>query len=401
MAEAIQADLLPDRLPDDTLLDGLTANSIAEPIDEAITLPSPDGRIDRDRRKARPSTTHPSALTGSASTDLARSGRSQPASRTTPSNLAPNLGDETDETSARSRSFPNPQSLRRLIHPSNPSTKTLVFGVSIAIAILGWIGWQQRPSAVHDALSVLDTPPAQEPTDRPLDAINLNANSDAELNAKLDEIVSQASTQIAANDWASALPIVEQLLDRGAVERAGSLLALIPVEALDRGDVQFLKGRWAWQTRVSGQLDASYDDAWRYWTAAVESQPDNLLYRTALGWAYYADDRLEDADRVWREAIALLDNSAKASSLSTAGSTLDRQTVELSLQAGLALALDRRDRSDAAIALRDLILAQDSLALQPPQLAQNWLWSAEAIGQWQTLLARRPIFATPPETAPN
>jgi tetratricopeptide (TPR) repeat protein len=170
---------------------------------------------------------------------------------------------------------------------------------------------------------------------------------------------------------------------------------LIPVEALDRGDVQFLKGRWAWQTRVAGQLDASYDDAWRYWTAAVERQPDNLLYRAALGWAYYADDRLDDADRVWRDAIALLDNSPDPDQLSIAGSSLDRQTVELSLQAGLALALDRRDRSEAAIALRDAILTQDSLALQPPRLAQNWLWTAEAIGQWQTLLMRRPAIGTP------
>jgi len=369
--DAIPADLLPDRLPDDTLLDGLTAASIAEPIDEPINLsphrPQPTQSADQESRTP-PSSTAPAKLAAIGDSGV-RPGLTQLFSA--PNSAASN----SPSTSA----------------PASQPTPVFILGIGLtiglAIGLLGWHWWQNRP---FSDLFLSQTPIGISPRAAPLES------SAADVNA----VVSQASTQIARNDWANALPIIEQLLDLGAVEQAGSLLALIPLEALDRADVQFLKGRWAWQTRVSGQLDASYDDAWRFWTTAVERQPENLLYRTALGWAYYADDRLDEADRVWREAIALRDQAAQASDLSIAGSALDRPTVELSLQAGLALTLDRRDQGDAAIALRDLLLTQDALALQPTQLAQNWLWSAEAIGQWQTLLARRPVFAAP-ETTPN
>ena len=355
-AETIAIDtqeLLPDLLPDDALLDGLTETPLVAPTDEAIALP---------------------ALTTPAETPLLE-GQSEPATLAT-ANVAPIA---PSRLPTRPTTAPPPKTPRSSTLP----TTAIVLAASVAIAFLGWSAWRQRLPAV----------PGLEPDrNRP----TFNAQPTA---TNLDALASQASTAIARGDWNTALPIVEQLLDLGALERARSLLDLVPEGAIDRGDVQFLRGRWAWQTRISGQLDANYDDAWRDWARAVERQPDNLLYRTALGWAYFADDRLDEADVVWREALALL--RSKGSSLSVSGSNLERQTVELSLQAGLALGLDRRNQTEDAIALRDFIVAEDELLqLQPQPLAQNWLWTAEAIYQWQTLLADRPAIGTPRATTP-
>jgi len=215
------------------------------------------------------------------------------------------------------------------------------------------------------------------------------------------DLIASASAAIARGDVASSLPTIATLLATGDLDSANQLLLAMPSTALERGDVQFLKGRWAWQTRLSGSLAANYDDAQRYWSYAVDRDPDNLLYRTALGWAYYADggDRaasdtahLDDADRAWREALALLERDPEAS---IAGSELDRLAVSQSLQAGVALLLDRRNNRDRALELRDAILERDALALSPENLAKNWLWTDTAIGQWQTLLS-----ATPPPSAP-
>ncbi|TAF52685.1 MAG: CHAT domain-containing protein [Oscillatoriales cyanobacterium] len=363
----IGQDLLPDLLPDDQLLDGLTDHSIPLPIDEVIdeTITPPDSS------RSTPNTTD-----------------RQDVPTQTPSTASRNSGVTATNPALPAVHYPATPGLNRTDRPWFRLVPPFILGTSILLVILGVSWWQHFQSTTRDPWINGETAPnGIQPL--PTTTVNLEAR------------VTEASTAIARGDWMTALPIVEQLLDLGAVDRAGSLLALIPVEAIDRGDVQFLKGRWAWQTRVAGQLEASYDDAWRYWMAAVERQPDNLLYRTALGWAYYADDRLEDADRVWREAIALVDSPTTAAQLSVAGSSLDRQTVDLSLKAGLALTLDQRDRSDAAIALRDALLTQDALTLQPPQLAQNWLWTAEAIGQWQTLLMRRPAIGTPPTPPPR
>jgi hypothetical protein len=366
---SIEQALLPDLLPDDQLLDGLTDHSIPLPIDETIALPDPAQSTGKSTGKTGHTTNHPD-------TSAQFTGQSSPTKRSTP---IPGVTPSDRHTSTRLSERPD--------RPLSRLAPKLVMGAIAILVLVGVSWWQRSQSTARDPLTSMETAPAGV-GDSPTTTIDLDAR------------VTEASTAIARGDWITALPIVEQLLDLGAVDRAGSLLALIPVDALDRGDVQFLKGRWAWQTRVAGQLEASYDDAWRYWMAAVERQPENLLYRTALGWAYYADDRLDDADRVWREAIALLEAPSQAAKLSVAGSSLDRQTVDLSLKAGLALTLDQRDRSDAAIALRDALLAQDALALQPPELAQNWLWTAEAIGQWQTLLMRRPAIGVPPTTPP-
>lgn len=362
---SIEQELLPDLLPDDQLLDGLTDQSIPLPIDEAIALTDPAQSTGQTTRHTtdRPDT--------SAQLTTQLTAQSSPTDR--PASI-PGVTPSDRRASTRWS--------ERLDRPLSRLTPTLAIGAIAILALVGAGWWQRLQSTARDPFTSIETAPAGI-GDSPTTPINVEAQ------------VTEASTAIARRDWTTALPIIAQLLDLGAVDRAGSLLALIPIEAIDRGDVQFLKGRWAWQTRVAGQLEASYDDAWRYWMAAVERQPDNLLYRAALGWAYYADDRLDDADRVWREAIALLDDPTSAAQLSVAGSSLDRQTVDLSLKAGLALTLDQRDRHDAAIALRDTLLAQNALALQPPALAQNWLWTAEAIGQWQTLLMQRPAIGAP------
>ncbi|MGD1903331.1 MAG: CHAT domain-containing protein [Geitlerinemataceae cyanobacterium] len=366
-------DLLPDRLPEDEPVE-LSAEVTDEVTDEAMPEVFADVL-------AEPET--PDRASGSAASSAGSSAANP--TRANPTGASSSHGRVSASGGRPTLPRDRPRSPAELARdrPSRSGRAAAAIALAAGAVLLGvgssW--WQSRSSGGPEPPSASLVAPAQ------------NA-------FEIDRLVSETSAAIARGDLERATPAIGQLLDLSDLERADLLLNSIPASDRDRGEVLFLFGRWAWQTAVSGEIDASYDDAMRYWEQAVEHEPTSLLYRTALGWAYYADAqgrerldeaRLNDADFAWQEAL----NLARQPEASVAGSNLDRKAVRQSLEAGVALLLDRRNRRDRAIEARDAILAGDALALSDRELAKNWLWTPTAIQQWQNLVEAAPV--TPPE----
>ncbi|MEC4803726.1 MAG: CHAT domain-containing protein [Jaaginema sp. PMC 1079.18] len=181
---------------------------------------------------------------------------------------------------------------------------------------------------------------------------------------------------------------VTELLDRNTLPLADAALKAVPPEQQDQANILFLKGRLAWQSLLNGSKDYSLDDARRYWEQAVEKAPANIEYHNALGFAYYEEKDYNRANQAWSEALEL----GQQQLVST--ETQENDPL-LTTYAGLAIALSQMasddDQTDTtqktlinkAIKLRQLVLTEAPVKFQTESLSQNWLWSEQAIQDWQ------------------
>jgi tetratricopeptide (TPR) repeat protein len=195
---------------------------------------------------------------------------------------------------------------------------------------------------------------------------------------------------------------VEELLNRGALQSASKALAASPQQTKTSA-IAFLWGRLAWQSVQVGDKNYSLDDARRYWEAAVKAQPDSPQYRNALGFAYYAEEKLQLAYQTWFEALYLVEEQQAAITTSTISTSTLKPSVTkgeaTNAYAGLALVLqkaapdqpkDTREKFVAtAIKLRQKVLTDDPVSFQPQRLGKNWLWTEKAIQDWQSLIQQK------------
>jgi len=195
---------------------------------------------------------------------------------------------------------------------------------------------------------------------------------------------------------------VEELLNRGALHSASQALAASPQQTKTSA-IAFLWGRLAWQSVQVGDKTYNLDDARRYWEAAVKAQPDSPQYRNALGFAYYAEDKLQLAYQTWFEALYLVEEQQAAITTSTISTSTLKPSVTngeaTNAYAGLALVLqkaapeqpkDTREKFVAtAIKLRQKVLTDDPVSFQSQSLGKNWLWTEKAIQDWQSLLQQK------------
>ena len=201
---------------------------------------------------------------------------------------------------------------------------------------------------------------------------------------------------------------MEALFDRGVLSYAQAVFEQMPEELQSDPLVNFLKGRLAWQQVQTGNTDYSVDDARRYWEAAVRDQPDEPEYHNVLGFAYYAEDRPAEAMQAWLTSLTLIEEQQVASAKSqsptgegkggeyapTAGPVSDDPDA-LAAYAGLALASAQAAQAEPEDVRKTLlsksrklyqtVVTNDPIAYQPESLAQNWLWTEDAIADWQSL----------------
>ncbi|MEB3233713.1 MAG: CHAT domain-containing protein, partial [Leptolyngbyaceae bacterium] len=105
------------------------------------------------------------------------------------------------------------------------------------------------------------------------------------------DLVSDANDKLAAGEWEE----VSEILDK------------VDTMALDEPQVLFLQGRLIWeQLRANADTDASVEDARGFWEQAV-SKDSVPLYYNALGFALYAEGRLNDAVEAWRYSLEELE----------------------------------------------------------------------------------------------
>ncbi len=215
--------------------------------------------------------------------------------------------------------------------------------------------------------------------------------------APTEAVTNFASEQLSQGHIDTGLQAVEELLNRGALSNAEIALENVDREQLNKNpDVNFAKGRLAWQFVQKGDSKYSIDDARRFWETADKINDNSFLYKNALGFAYYAEGNLNRANDSWLKALDLTfkKHPAQNVSLMSAPEVVDPEA--LSAYAGLALSLyqssleqpsDKRVKYlNEAIKLRRMVMKGAKGSFQRNSLAQNWLWTEKAVQDWQSLL---------------
>ncbi|TAF08202.1 MAG: CHAT domain-containing protein [Nostocales cyanobacterium] len=264
-----------------------------------------------------------------------------------------------------------------------------IWGIVGASALAGIIGlswwWNHRTSAISKLPSI-PTQPVFNSKPVPFDLQT----------AQTDILTARATEKLSQGDLQAGLEAVDELLNRGAFASADTALALIPANQTEDPSVNFLRGRLAWQFAQTKDKKYSIDDARRYWEIAVRDQPDSALYKNAVGFAYYAEGNLNRANDAWFKAVdaALKQQNTPLPESQTVNNVMP--SAALNAYAGLALGLyksansqpaDRRGRYiKEAIKLRQMVIQNDPGKFTTDQLAQNWLWTDQAIADWRSLL---------------
>ena len=203
-----------------------------------------------------------------------------------------------------------------------------------------------------------------------------------------------ATEQLSQGNLADAQKTVELLLERGALTETAAVLTPHMRKHADNPIMNFLMGRLAWQSVRTGNTLYSLDDVRRFWETANRVQ-QNTQHHNVLGFIYYAEGNLDRARQQWSKTLQLTGER---------GGTVIRRLPEsqtsspeaLTAYAGLALVAmkqaenqpptKRSELLSEAINLRQKVLTDDPVNFQADALAKGWLWSEQAIADWQALL---------------
>jgi CHAT domain len=267
-----------------------------------------------------------------------------------------------------------------------PTTIAIALGSAIA-AIAGFNWWTQNQ-------------PLSKPTTNPAISSSQPNSGTPVFNIRTEAtglVTAYAADKLSKGELQAGLVAVEELLNRGALTNAQTALNLIPEQLANDPSVNFIRGRVAWQSVQAGDTKYTIDDARRYWELAVKANPDSLLYRNALGFAYYAEGKLDLANDSWFKALNVAVEEEK-----TSASPFDKPPAKpiprdaLTTYAGLALGLYKTSNGqpDAkqeqyiseALKLRQMILRDDPVYFGGEELHKNWLWTDKAIRDWQAFL---------------
>ena len=255
--------------------------------------------------------------------------------------------------------------------------------LALSAGFLGLRHLQSSNSKPEELLPAVRTPISQRYLQ--LQPVNLEQ-------AQTAKVMAIAVNNFQTGEIWAGLKATEALLDRVALLEAEGALQAVPKSAIDHPEVNFLKGRLAWQFQQIGNKKYSVDDARRSWEIALNRRRDSLKYRNALGFAYYAEGNFDRAYQVWTEVLGYV-----APTSSQPNSSLSMQVGKqiLTATAGLGMVMakpipnmtpqQQAARLTKAIEFRGQAMASDPLSFGPDALAKNWLWSEVAIRDWQSL----------------
>ena len=248
-----------------------------------------------------------------------------------------------------------------------------ITGILTIVAIFGW--WFSNRNA-NSLTSNQQIPSLSSPTDT-------NKNNFSKLATA--DLTRSASEKLSQGDLATGANMVEILLDRGALPMAKTALESVATENSDNPKIIFLRGRLAWQSVLAGNSDFSLDDARRYWETAVKQDKKSLVFLNALGFAYYGEKDFNRANQTWYDAIDL-----------AAQEQVSMDDEMINTYAGLALGLAKLAQNQSgeqqtilnhqAIKLRQKVFSAAPEQFQPNSLGNNWLWTPQAIKDWQDLM---------------
>ena len=215
-------------------------------------------------------------------------------------------------------------------------------------------------------------------------------------------IMTYALESIQQQKWTEGEEALRSLLERSALAEAQTVLTASGNEALSRPELSFLYGRLAWQAVQSGEGNFSLEDARRYWESASQQNPESTVYLNALAFAYYHLGQVTTAKQIWLQVLPL--EGDENDPLFANGNPLGGRFPEvapiptnegLTASAGLGLALWRLGitqpvgqqsqflNQSSQLYHRVMENSPESFSIQ--QLSQNWLWTEQAIQDWQDL----------------
>lgn len=255
---------------------------------------------------------------------------------------------------------------------------SLATALALAITALSRLGNQPSPAVVVDPPGVQEAIPG-----------NLPARDSAVMTAALGAI--------AADKPELARKFIEQLLDQGDLEAAFGVISRADPNQLLGPDIAFVRGRLLWQQLATETALGTAQDAQRYWSTAVEADPDFLAAWVALGFANYELGDFTQALKAWENAIAL--DRQQLRDIDPAGRQQVTSDLTTYAYAGLAMAYQklselnpdesqRADYQQLAETYLQQALSIQPLLLNSETLVIEWIWTPSLIESWQTAVER-------------
>ncbi|OLP17081.1 hypothetical protein BST81_17125 [Leptolyngbya sp. 'hensonii'] len=246
----------------------------------------------------------------------------------------------------------------------------LLAGMGITIALLA--GVKLLPQAMQ--LWSKPSSPSPQQSKKP----SPNPSRPATNNATLAE---QGKAALQQGQTALGQRIVEQLLDRNALDEAEAVLAQARPAQADQAAIQFLRGRLVVQSVRADRKQYSLHQAKPFFEAAVKKDPNSLAYLNALGFVCYALGDLNRAQQVWFSASYLIEEQKDA----VKPKTFRREDI-LMANSGLALVFLKSGQTSESLSMRDSVLKEQPTGFRPEVLQKNWMWSPQAVEDWRKLL---------------
>lgn len=199
------------------------------------------------------------------------------------------------------------------------------------------------------------------------------------------ELVKRASDRLTPENSAKIAEAIALLMDRGDLNTAATILNQFSDNQLsERAALIYLKGRLHWQNVQLGNPDYNLETVRMSWESAQRLSPDNPQYYKAMGFLNYAEGDAQGALNAWSQALTRI---PEASDQPANGERLELQAA--TALATNQLALLEPEKTDYYLQSADetyrLVIATDANSFAPEALAARWLWTKEAIADWQAL----------------
>ncbi|MGA0197952.1 MAG: CHAT domain-containing protein, partial [Prochlorotrichaceae cyanobacterium] len=112
--------------------------------------------------------------------------------------------------------------------------------------------------------------------------------------------------------WQEGAEILQSLLDESDLPGAEAILTQLSPAQLDRPEISFLYGRFAWQATQAGLEGWRWEDARLYWQTAHQKDPQSTPYLNALALAHYQLKDYSTAKSLWLQVLPLEGESEDA-----------------------------------------------------------------------------------------
>ena len=190
------------------------------------------------------------------------------------------------------------------------------------------------------------------------------------------------------------------LLEQGELAKAAKVIAAVPEKLNEDPEINFIKGRLAWELFQDRNKSNLIDEAIKSWEKAAAQSQSNIQYQNALGFAYYTKGNIEKAYSAWLKVLHLSGEIApgieKISSVSYKSqgnlSVINREA--LNAYAGLGLITLKYSQNlqktpVQAFKYASKVMREAGQEFHILQLQKNWLWSPKARKDWDLLLKLR------------